>query len=55
MAESQTEASQYQQAQDGKTELSLMHFTVSYSTYVSFFIIALVLTMSATVGVLIVK
>jgi len=27
-AESQTEANQYQQAEDGKTELSLVHFTV---------------------------
>ena len=30
VAEQQTEANQSQQAEDGKTELSLMHFTVKY-------------------------
>ena len=27
-----TEATQYEQAENGKTELSLLHFSVSYST-----------------------
>lgn len=30
-----TEANQYQQAEDGKTELSLVHFTVSFVRYVN--------------------
>ena len=29
MSEGKSEASQYQQAEDGKTELSLMHFTMT--------------------------
>ena len=31
-----TRTTQYQQAEDGKTELSLMHFTVSTDRYVLF-------------------
>ena len=35
MKEGTTEANQYQQAEDGKTELSLMHFTVSFCQIIS--------------------
>ena len=35
MKEGTTEANQYQQAEDGKTELSLMHFTVSFCQVIS--------------------